>query len=515
MTHPSHFAASNPGKPAYIMAATGEAVTYGELEASSNRFAHLFRALGVGPGGHVALLLENRPGFFEICWGAQRAGLLYTPISPRLQPQEIARIVGDSGAGVLIVSGTLAEQAAALVGLLPASVRRLSIGGALPGYESCEARLAGLPATPVADQQAGAAMIYSSGTTGRPKGIKRSIAGGAYDAPEPGFVMFKGLYKFGEDTVYLSPAPLYHAAPLIYSMGTMRCGGTVVVMEQFDAREALALMERHRVTHSQWVPTMFVRMLKLDPAERRARDLSSHRVAIHASAPCPVAVKRAMMEWWGPILHEFYAGTEGNGICSIGPQEWLDHPGSVGRAMIGELRIVRDDGRLADPGETGTVYFAKGVPFVYHNDPERTREAHNDAGWSTLGDVGHVDKDGYLYLTDRKSDLIIVGGVNVYPQEAENVLIGHPAVIDVAVVGIPHAEYGEEVKAVVQPADMALAGPALEQELIACCRAAIADYKCPRSIDFSPQLPRDPAGKLYRRVLRERYGGGAGTRSAG
>jgi long-chain acyl-CoA synthetase len=505
MTHPSHFAASNPEKPAYILAGSGETVSYGELEASSNRFAHLFRALGIGPGGHVALLVENRRGFFEICWGAQRAGLRYTPISWRLQRSEIAHIVGDSGAQALILSTRFADQAAALTPLLPVSIKRLSLGGTMPGYEPCEKLLAGLPAVPIVDRQAGSAMLYSSGTTGRPKGIKRAIGGGAYDAPEPGFLLFKGLYKFGEDTVYLSPAPLYHAAPLTYTMGTMRCGGTVVVMEQFDSLGALELIERHRVTHSQWVPTMFVRMLKLEARQRQRHDLSSHRVAIHASAPCPVPVKHEMLKWWGPILYEFYAGTEGNGICSIGPQEWLEHPGSVGRALIGELRIVREDGSVAAPGETGTVYFANGVPFIYHNDPERTREVHTAAGWSTLGDVGHVDEAGYLYLTDRKADLIITGGVNVYPVDAENVLVTHPSVADAAVVGIPHAEYGEEVKAVVQPVDMGRAGTELERELMAFCRSQIADYKCPRSIDFSSQLPRDPTGKLYRRLLREQY----------
>jgi long-chain acyl-CoA synthetase len=505
MTHPSHFAASNPAKPAYILAGSGETVSYGELEAGSNRFARLFRTLGAGPGGHIALLVENCRGFFEICWGAQRAGLRYTPISWRLQAVEIVHIASDSGAQVLVVSGRFADQAAALAQLLPASIKLLSLGGALPGFEPCEKLLAGFPDSPIADQQAGSAMLYSSGTTGRPKGIKRAIGGGAYDAPEPGFLLFKGLYNFGEDTVYLSPAPLYHAAPLIYTMGTMRCGGTVLVMEQFDALAALDLIERYRVTHSQWVPTMFVRLLKLEPRQRQGRDLSSHRVAIHASAPCPVPVKHEMLKWWGPILHEFYAGTEGNGICSIGPQEWLERPGSVGRALIGELQIVREDGAMAGPGEAGTIYFSKGVPFVYHNDPERTREAHNEAGWSTLGDVGHVDEAGYLYLTDRKADLIITGGVNVYPQEAENVLVTHPSVADAAVVGIPNTEFGEEVKAVVQPIDLGGAGAALERELIAFCRSKIADYKCPRSIDFSPQLPRDPTGKLYRRLLRDQY----------
>jgi long-chain acyl-CoA synthetase len=505
MTHPSHFAKSTPTKPAYVMAATGETVSYGALEAQSNRFAHLFRALGAGPGGHVALLVENRPGFFEICWGAQRAGLLYTPISWRLEPSEIAHIVRDSGAGIVIVSAGLAEQAQALAPLLGPDVKRLSIGGAVAGWQSAEPLLAALPVTPISDQQAGSAMLYSSGTMGRPKGIKRAIGGGDYDAPEPGFLLFKGLYKFGEGTVYLSPAPLYHAAPLIYSMGTMRCGGMVVVMEEFDSGAALELIERHRVTHSQWVPTMFVRLLKIPPGERQRRDLSSHRVAIHASAPCPVAIKREMMNWWGPILHEYYAGTEGNGICSIGPQEWLERPGSVGHALIGELRIVRADGTLAAANETGTVYFSNGVPFVYHNDPEQTKAAHNDHGWSTLGDVGHVDEAGYLYLTDRKADLIITGGVNVYPQEAESVLVSHPAVADAAVVGVPHEEYGEEVKAVVQLTGMELAGKALELELIAFCRDRIADYKCPRSVEFAAQLPREPTGKLQRRVLRDRF----------
>jgi long-chain acyl-CoA synthetase len=487
------------------MAGSGEMVSYGELEASSNRFAHVFRALGAGPGGHVALLVENRTGFFEICWGAQRAGLRYTPISWRLQAGEIAHIVRDSGAGILIVSARFAGLAASLTPLLPPSVRCLSLGGTIPGFQSCETLAAGFPAAPIPDQAAGSAMIYSSGTTGRPKGIKRAFGGGPYDAPEPGFLLFKGLYRFGDDTVYLSPAPLYHAAPLTYTMGTMRCGGTVVVMEDFDALRALDLIEHHRVTHSQWVPTMFVRMLKLAASARQGRDLSSHRVAIHASAPCPVQVKHEMIEWWGPILYEFYAGTEGNGVCSIGPEEWLKRPGSVGRALIGELHILREDGTVATPGETGTVYFANGVPFSYHNDPEKTREVHTAAGWSTLGDVGYVDDAGYLFLTDRKADVIITGGINVYPQEAESVLVTHPAVADVAVIGIPHAEYGEEVKAVVQLSDMGLAGPELERDLIKFCRAEIADFKCPRSIDFSTQIPRDATGKLHRRLLRDRY----------
>ena len=503
--HPAHFAASDPSRLAYILTGTGQKITYGELEANSNRYAHLFRALGAGPGDHVAFAVENRSGFFEICWGAQRAGLRYTPISLRLQAGEIAHIVRDSGARILIVSARFADVAVALRPLLAHSIKLLSLGGTIPGFESCETLIAEFSVLPIADQFAGSAMLYSSGTTGRPKGIKRAFGGGEYDAPEPGFLLFKGLYGFGEDTVYLSPAPLYHAAPLTYTMGTMRCGGTVVVMENFDASTALDLIEHHRVTHSQWVPTMFVRMLKLAPRERQGRDLSSHRVAIYASAPCPLSVKQEMLEWWGPILYEFYAGTEGNGVCSIGPDEWMKHPGSVGRALIGELRILRDDDLVAAPHEIGTVYFANGVPFEYHNDPQKTQEVHNSAGWSTLGDVGYVDEAGYLYLTDRKADVIISGGVNIYPQEAENILLAHPSVADAAVIGIPHAEYGEEVKAVVQLTDIRLAGPQLEGDLIRLCRGEIADFKCPRSIDFSSQIPRDATGKLHRRLLRDQY----------
>jgi long-chain acyl-CoA synthetase len=465
----------------------------------------MFRSFGLAPGDHVAFLVENRRGFFEMCWGAQRAGLYFTPISTRLQVNEVAHIVRDSGARVFIVSTLFSELAAKLVQLLPSSVIRLALGGALTGYDLCEASLDSCSEKPISDQVAGSPMLYSSGTTGQPKGIKRALTGESYDAPGPGVLLFKGLFRFDQSTVYLSPAPLYHAAPLTYTMGTMRFGGTVIVMEQFDPSRALDLIESHSVTHSLWVPTMFVRMLKLSERERYSRDLSSHRIAIHASAPCPIEVKRQMLEWWGPILYDFYAGTEGNGVCAIGPEEWLSHPGSVGRALLGELRIVRDDGTLAKPHETGTIYFANGVPFAYHNDPVKTQEVYNEFGWSTLGDVGHIDEEGYLYITDRKIDVIIAGGANVYPQEAENVLVTHPKVADAAAFGVPNEEFGEELKAVVQLIDMSFAGAELEQELIALCRAKIAHFKCPRSIDFAPTLPRDATGKLHRRLLRASF----------
>jgi acyl-CoA synthetase (AMP-forming)/AMP-acid ligase II len=290
-------------------------------------------------------------------------------------------------------------------------------------------------------------------------------------------------------------------------------GGTVVVMDHFDAEGSLAAIERYRVTDSQWVPTFFVRMLKLDPAVRARYDVSSLRSAVHAAAPCPVEVKRQMIEWWGPVLHEYYAGTEGNGFVYCNSEQWLAHPGTVGRSILGTVHVVDDAGMECAPGETGTVWFDGGPGFEYHKDEAKNRSARNDKGWTTLGDVGYLDDEGYLYLTDRKAYMIISGGVNVYPQEAENVLIGHPAVADVAVFGIPNDEFGEEVKAVVQPTAMPATpaeADALARELIAFCRQHLADVKCPRSVDFRPELPRHPTGKLYKRLLKDEYWSAAG-----
>jgi acyl-CoA synthetase (AMP-forming)/AMP-acid ligase II len=320
------------------------------------------------------------------------------------------------------------------------------------------------------------------------------------------------LYGFEKGMVYLSPAPLYHSAPLRFTMAVQRTGGTVIVMEHFDPVEFLRLVERHQVTHTQVVPTMFVRLLKLPEDERRRYDVSSLRVCIHAAAPCPIPVKEQMIEWWGPIIHEYYAGTEGNGFCAIDSEQWLAHKGSVGKPLIGELHIVGEDGEELPAGEAGTIYFGGGGGFEYHNDPEKTAKSRDPRGWSTLGDVGYADEDGYLHLTDRKAYMIISGGVNIYPQEAENVLTMHPKVADVAVFGVPNEDFGEEVKAVVQPVDMADAGPELERELIAYCRDALADVKCPRSVDFEAELPRHPTGKLYKRLLKDRYWQGHATR---
>ena len=510
--HPCLHAARTPDKVAYRMAGSGETVTYGQLEERSNRFAQLLRARGLKAGDHIALMLENHPRFFEILWGAQRAGIIYTAISSRLTADEAAYIVGDCAARLVVSSMALAEVARALPARCPGVGSWLMIGDAPAGWEAYETAVAAQPASRLSDETAGTDMLYSSGTTGRPKGVFVAPELPAIDAPGPGIELSRRVYGIDENTVYLSPAPLYHAAPLRFNMVVMRLGGTCVLMEHFDAEQYLQLIEQHRVTHSQLVPTMFVRMLKLAPEIRQAHDLSSLKVAIHAAAPCPVPVKEQMIAWWGPIVHEYYAGTEGNGVPMVNSADWLTHKGTVGRAVIGVLKICDDEGNELAPGQEGTVYFAGGKTFSYHNDPAKTAQSRNRQGWTTLGDVGRVDDEGYLYLTDRKAYMIISGGVNIYPQEAENILVTHPKVVDVAVFGVPDDEFGEQVKAVVQPRDMAEAGPALAAELIAWCRERLAHIKCPRSIDFDAELPRHPTGKLYKRLLRDRYWQGRSTR---
>ena len=507
MYHPSHHAAVHPDRPAYIMARTGEIITYAMLDQWSNQGAQLFRSLGLKRGDTIALMLENVPRFYAICYAAQRAGLFYTCMSTRLSLSEAEYIIKDCGAQVLIVSGGLAGIAGELRGRAPGVAHFYATGGAIAGYTSWDDATAAMPATPIADQSAGRDMLYSSGTTGRPKGVKSALTDEAFDAGSPMIQTTVGLYGFGGETRYLSPAPLYHAAPLRFSMTVLRLGGTVVVMEKFDPEEALRLIEKHKITHSQWVPSMFVRFLKLPAATRAKYDLSSLKVAIHAAAPCPIPVKEQMIAWWGPVLHEYYAGTEGNGYVACNSAEWLAHKGTVGRAFTGIVKIVDEAGHLQPPGpeHPGTIYFEGGNPFEYHNDPEKTASSRNAQGWSTLGDVGYLDAEGFLYLTDRKAHMIISGGVNIYPQEVEDLLITHPRIADAAVIGVPNEEFGEEVKAVIQPLDWADATPAFAAELIAFCRAHISHVKCPRSIDFDRELPRHPTGKLYKRLIRDRY----------
>jgi acyl-CoA synthetase (AMP-forming)/AMP-acid ligase II len=511
--YPGAHAKTTPDKPAFIMAGTGDAVTYRELDERSNQLAHVFRDAGLRRGDAIALMLENHPRYFEILWAAQRSGLYYTAISSRLTTGESEYIINDCEAKVFVTSAYKSDVAQEIIAGTPDVKVRLMIDGTVPGYDSYEEEVGARPRTPIADESEGIDMLYSSGTTGRPKGVRLPLPEGEMGQPSGVTVLGQLLYGFNADMVYLSPAPLYHAAPLRFCMAVQRVGGTAIVMEHFDASEFLRLIETHHVTHTQVVPTMFVRMLKLPEGERTKFDVSSLQVAIHAAAPCPVPVKEQMIEWWGPKIMEYYAGTEGNGFCAITSEEWLQHKGSVGKPLLGQVHIVGEDGdEVGGPREEGTIYFESGSTFEYHNDPEKTASSRDakGRGWSTLGDVGYVDEDGYLYLTDRKAYMIISGGVNIYPQEAENLLTTHPKVLDVAVIGVPNEDFGEEVKAVVQPVSMDAAGPDLERELIAYCREHLADVKCPRSVDFRPELPRHPTGKLYKRLLKDEYWADAG-----
>jgi len=506
MSHPSVHAQSNPDKIAYRMAGSDDAITYGELDRRSNQGAHLFRSLGLQKGDHVALLMENTLAFMEICWAAQRSGLYYTAISRYLTADEIGYIVKDCGAKVVITTPKCVGAIAPLVNNAADAPVFYIAGGSQSGFKSWDDARGTQPTTPIADESAGYDMLYSSGTTGRPKGIKRPLLEPSILVPNPLLkLLCATMCGMNDSSIYLSPAPLYHAAPLRFNMMSGMLGGTSIIMENFDPEKFLSLVEQHHVTQSQLVPTMFVRMLKLPDDVRAKYDVSSLKGAVHAAAPCPADVKSKMIDWWGPVLIEYYAGSEGNGVTVSNSQDWLTHRGTVGRPVVGTIKILDDDNNELPVGETGTVYFADGPQFAYHNDPEKTKRAFNDRGWSTLGDVGYLDSDGFLYLTDRKAYMIISGGVNIYPQETEDVLISHPAVADVAVFGVPNEEMGEEVKAVVQPHDMARAGKDLADELIAFCRKQLSPIKCPKSVDFEAELPRTPTGKLVKRHLRDKY----------
>jgi acyl-CoA synthetase (AMP-forming)/AMP-acid ligase II len=497
--HPKRYASTSPDRLAVVIGGTGQTRTYAELEDRSNRVAHLLRDRGLKPGDNVAILVENRAEYFDVVWGAMRAGLLVTPINWHLAPEEAAYIVADCGASALFASAACHDVLAAL----PATdeMARFVVEGGAPGFEDFEAALDAQPSTPIADESEGNWMFYSSGTTGKPKGIRPPEIGGALGSPNAFTALVGGLFGGSERTCYLSPAPLYHAAPLGWATAVQRLGGTVVQMERFDPESFLALIEEHRVSLVQVVPTHLVRLLKV-PADRRSQhDLSSLEVVVHAAAPCPVDVKRAVIDWLGPIVHEYYSGSEGVGFCAIGPQEWLDHPGSVGRSLLGKVHIVNDVGVEVEAGVEGQVWFEAPRRFDYHGDPEKTSAAFNERGWSTFGDVGRVDDEGYLYLTDRVSNMIISGGVNIYPREIEDVLIAHPAVVDVAVIGVTDPEMGEAVRAVVQPDEMPVDPSALEAELIEYVRQRIARFKSPRSVVFLDELPRMLTGKVARRML--------------
>lgn len=506
MTALQYWADKHPDKPALTLMDGLRVMTYGELHRRSALAARWLVDHGLHSGDGIALLLENTPRMIELAWAARRAGLYYTAINTHLTPAEAAYVVRDCGARVVVASiATLAL--AERIRTEDDGPDYVMLDGEAPGWQNYEALLARTDASrPLPPRPLGRDMLYSSGTTGLPKGIRRPLA--PYeerDVPESDVLAWRRNFGFGEETVYLSTAPFYHAAPLRYIMRTIELGGSCVALERFDPEAALTAIERYGVTHSQWVPTMFVRLLRL-PLETRSRyDLSSMRMVIHAAAPCPVDVKQAMIAWWGEIVHEYYAGSEGIGSTAIGPREWLERPGSVGRAMAGQIHILDDDGFELPPRQVGHIYFSGIANFQYHNDPDKTRSAYNDRGWATYGDLGYLDEDGYLYLSDRRADLILCGGVNVYPQEIENALMLHPQVADVAVVGVPHPEYGEVGKAIVELRDPSQAGEALARELIEFCAGKLGRLKLPRSVAFEDQLPRLPTGKLLRRVLKDRY----------
>lgn len=516
--YPGTFAVTTPDKPAVTMAGSGEQLTYAELDARSAQLAQLLHAAGLRPGDHVSIFMENNIRYYECFWAAIRSGLYFTTINSYLQPEETAYILQDSTAKALFTSAAMVELVTPVPALAPDCQILLAVDGPVDGFEPYEDAIARYPAEPLASQPRGETMLYSSGTTGRPKGIKRPLADVQIDdesAVTALAMMLGGLFGMTSDAVYLSPAPLYHSAPLGFSTAVQSMGGSVVVMERFDPALALQYIDQYHITHSQWVPTMFSRMLKLSPEQRQGYDWSSHQVAIHAAAPCPIEVKRQMFELWGPIIYEYYAGTEVNGFVFCTPDDWLSHPGTVGKSILGTIRICDEMGNEQPVGEPGTIYFERDeMPFNYHNDEAKTRDAqHPDhPNWSTLGDVGYLDEDGYLFLTDRKAFMIISGGVNIYPQEIEDCLIMHPKVADIAVFGVPNTDLGEEVKAVVQPELGIEPTDELARELMSYAEEHIARYKVPRSIDFRGELPRLPTGKLYKRILRDEYWGEKASR---
>ncbi|MEM6820156.1 MAG: acyl-CoA synthetase [Pseudomonadota bacterium] len=505
--HPSVHAKSRPDHPAIIMASTGERLTYAEVDELSNQYAQLFCSLGLQPRDHIAIFLENCLEYLPLVWGAQRTGLTYTPISTHLLEHEVAYILDNSGAKVLITSERLARVASEARSTSPGVEQAFMLRGESNGFVSLEAAIADMPTSPVEDEEAGTVMMYSSGTTGLPKGVLMARPPNT-PITEHSKVALALVSNFGigTDSVYLSPAPLYHAAPLTFNTISMALGGTSVIMDKFDPEAALAAIEQFGVTHSQWVPIMFVRMLKLPESVRDKYDVSSQQIAIHAAAPCPVEIKQQMIDWWGPRLFEYYASTEGAGFTAIDSANWLQHRGSVGVPVGCEIRILDDDGEDVPTGDVGTVYFSgNDQPFHYHKEPEKTAQSFTKDGWATVGDVGYLDDDGFLYLTDRKHYMIITGGVNVYPQEIENALVTHPEVADAAVFGLPDPEFGERVHAVVQPMNQAIDQASLEGRLIAFLRDRLSHIKVPKAIDFDPELPRHDNGKLYKRRLLARY----------
>jgi long-chain acyl-CoA synthetase len=508
MPHPRITAHSSPNKPAIIMGTSGETVTYQQLEERSNQGAHLFRSLGLRAGDHIGIMMENNRQYLEIVWAAQRSGLIFTPISTHLTRDETVYILGNCKARLFIGSWEFADIGEEVL-CEPCHVDHFyMVGGTRAGFQSWEDACAQQPVTPLDDESNGVPMLYSSGTTGMPKGVFVEPVDDNVNTPPVLAPYLAATFGFNEESIYLSPAPLYHAAPLHYSMMTTFQGGTLIVMEKFEAERALKLIERYRVSHSQWVPIMFIRMLKLPTALRESYDITSMKVAIHAAAPCPIEIKEKMINWWGDCVFEYYSSSEGIGVTMINSTDWLTHKGSVGLPVVGELHIVDSDGSELPPGENGVIYFSGDhIRFSYHDEPEKTTEVYHERGWATARDIGYVDEDGFLFLTDRENFTIISGGVKIYPQELENILANHEKVADVAVFGVPNEEFGEVVKAVIEPVTWSEANHETAAEILQWLSGRVSKFKMPRTLDFHPNLPRLDNGKLYKRQLVEEHRG--------
>jgi acyl-CoA synthetase (AMP-forming)/AMP-acid ligase II len=496
-----------PDKKAVIKAMSEESLTYGALGEAMNRLAAVFRQ-SCQVGDRIAALMANELAYFTVIWGARRAGLRCVPVNWHLTVREISYIVANSDARILVASESLVDRMLEVRESVPDLAQCLTSGPSRRDCASIWDAMNSVAAAAPRELADGNLMYYSSGTTGWPKAILRPLPHEAFGVDQMFSNHMRDTYHFTPDSIYYSPAPLYHAAGSGWSQCVHEIGGTVIITEKFDAELTLALIERYRVTHAQFVPTHFVRLLKLPLDVRSRYDLSSLRYVVHAAAPCPPEIKRAMIDWLGPIIFEYYSATEGAGYTAVDSVTWLKKPGTVGKPVWGRAHILDDEGNELPPGAIGTVYFENVLPFVYHNDPDKTASFFNDRGWGCNGDVGWLDDDGYLFLADRKHHMIISGGVNIYPQECENILVTHPAVLDAAVIGVPNIEYGEEVKAIVELAPHAQPGtPRLARELIDHCLARLAHYKCPKSVEFIDQLPRLPSGKVRKRDLKATYWG--------
>jgi long-chain acyl-CoA synthetase len=517
LLRPDDHADRAPDSVAVVAATTGRRISYRTMVDRSRHLANVFRSHGLRPGDHVAIFMTNRPEYFEVVWAARRGGYFYTAISGHLTPGEVRYLLENSEAKALIVSADLADVAAQAARDLPPLALRLVIGADRPGTDDYAATVAKAEIAPAGPELEGQAMLYSSGTTGRPKGIVHAkVDAGRRFGDVSGDILWVNRYGYDSQSVSLAVGPLYHAAPLVSAMSIHRHGGTVAVLPKFDAEETLKAIEKYRVTHVQFVPTMFIRLLRLPEEVRRRYDLSSLRAVAHSAAPCPVEVKRRMIEWFGPVIYEYYSATEAAGHVSIGSAEWLEHPGSVGRVAPGSVAITDESGRELPAGQDGIIWFTRPANrFSYHGDPEKSASMYNGKGWARMGDTGHLDPGGYLFITGRSDDMIISGGVNIYPREIEDLLIEHPAVDDVAVIGVPDDEYGEAVRAVVTLRPGHAASPGLEREIIDWTRARLAHYKCPRSVAFADSLPRSVAGKMMKHRLAEHLAQAAPPERAG